>query len=161
LFFGQDQGGNLEFRSNLFPPRLVFLANNQRPLRWGNAPPMSKQPLYVSQRTARGLWQQYRVYADRIELPSIAFFHTMVISFEDIEKIEVIGPLVREIFKRGPRLGVKLDIADFNKHVALRKKSGIMRDFHFTPDDPEAFIAAFQSAREAHQARQQRVKSVL
>jgi len=46
-----------------------------------------EQPLYVSARSFRSLWQEYRIYTDRIELKS--FVGRKVIPAGDIVDIEV------------------------------------------------------------------------
>ena len=40
---------------------------------------------------------------------------------------------------------LKLDWADFFPHVSLHKQSGFFRDYRFTPDDPDAFVATVQA----------------
>ena len=50
---------------------------------------MNDTPLYATKRTARSLWQQYRIYHDRIELQAWILFHTVVVPVGEIRAIEV------------------------------------------------------------------------
>jgi hypothetical protein len=105
------------------------------------------QPLYVSARSFRNLWHQYRIYADRIELDS--FFGRKVIPAGDILEVEVRPPLVvgdifrGKGFKNG--LALKLDMADLCSHVAILRRSGLFRHIRFTPDDPDTFVRICKS----------------
>lgn len=102
----------------------------------------SEQPLYVSARSFRNLWQEYRIYTDRIELKS--FFGRKIIPAGDIIDIEVrprmvIGDLFRgKTFKES--LALKLDLADLYRHVAIHRRSGWLKYIRITPDDPETFV---------------------
>ncbi len=102
----------------------------------------AEQPLYVSARSFKNLWHQYRIYADRIELDS--FFGRKVIPAGDILEVEVRPPLVvgdifrGKGFKNG--LALKLDLADLYPHVAILRRSGWFRHIRVTPDDPETFV---------------------
>ncbi len=105
---------------------------------------LSKQtPLYVSKRSLKNLWQQYRIYPDRIELHCWTMFHTLKIPFREIKDIEI-----RSFFSSGDTsggrrwrsfFGLKLDMADLCRHIAITKKSGIMRCIVFSPDNPDEF----------------------
>jgi len=48
-----------------------------------------EQPIYVSRRTAASLWQEYRIFSDRLELQSWILFHTLLIPANEILDIEV------------------------------------------------------------------------
>jgi hypothetical protein len=101
-------------------------------------------PLYVSRRSARNFWQTYRIYPDRIELRF--WLRTLVVPREDLTGLAVRYPPVfpgrdDPVFFRI----LKLDWADFFRHVALDKNSGVFRQYRFTPDDPAAFVAAGQA----------------
>jgi membrane protein YdbS with pleckstrin-like domain len=50
---------------------------------------MNDTPIYVSRKTARSLWQQYRIYPDRLELQSWFLFHTVVVPADEIQAVEV------------------------------------------------------------------------
>ena len=108
---------------------------------------MCKQPLYVSKRSFRNLWQQYRIYADRIELGFCV--GRKVVPADDILDVEVrppvvIGDLLRgKGFARG--LALKLDLADFFRNVAIHRKSGWIKHIRFTPDDPDTFVQLCKS----------------
>jgi hypothetical protein len=43
-----------------------------------------EQPTYVSSRTVANLWQEYRIFPDRLELQSWFLFHTIVIPAREI-----------------------------------------------------------------------------
>lgn len=105
------------------------------------------QPVCRSRRTWRSLWQEYRVYHDRLELSSCV--GTMVIPVEEILEVEVRPALVIGDWFRGKGFGycwaLKLDLADLCRHVALHRTSGKMKRLRFSPDDPEAFVAACRS----------------
>jgi hypothetical protein len=106
-----------------------------------------EQPLYVSARSFRSLWQEYRIYTDRIELKS--FVGRKVILAGDILGIEVrprmvIGDLFRG---RGFKecLALKLDLADLYGHVAIHRRSGWFKYIRVTPDDPDTFVRICKS----------------
>jgi hypothetical protein len=105
------------------------------------------QPLYVSGRLFRNLWQQYRIYADRIELRSCV--GRKVIRAEDIIDVEVRPPVViGDLFRRkglAQSFALKLDMADFFRHVAIHCRSGWIKHIRFTPDDPDTFVSICKS----------------
>jgi hypothetical protein len=106
---------------------------------------MEQQPLYKSKRMFKNLWQEYRIFDDRVELATL--FKTITVPFEKVEGITVANSYkegVRLQLRRG--MGFKIDSADFYQHVVLDKTTGIFRSLAFTPDDPEAFRAALESA---------------
>jgi hypothetical protein len=98
---------------------------------------MNDTPIYISKRTGKGLWQEYRIYRDRLELQSWLLFHTVVVPAYGIQAIEARPP--------GAIWGVKLDNCNFCRHVLLIKKSGLFKRIGFSPDDPEKFVAVCQS----------------
>ena len=98
---------------------------------------MNDAPIYTSKRTGRNLWQEYRVYPNRLELQSWFLFHTIVIPVHEIVEIEVHPP--------GVIWGIKLDNCNFCHHVVVTKLSGLFKRIGFTPDDPEKFVAACRS----------------
>ena len=102
-----------------------------------------EQPLYVSRRTAASLWQEYRIYSDRLELQSWAFFHTVVIPARDILEIEVRPSVFGG--SKGITWGIKLDMADLHRHVLVRRKTGFSKRIAFTPDSPDEFVHICQS----------------
>ena len=98
---------------------------------------MGPHPLYKSERMFKNMWQEYRVFDDRVELATI--FKTLVIPFEQVNRVAVANP-----FRGWWRL--KLDWADFYKHIDLDKATGLFRHLAFTPDDPETFRATLEAA---------------
>jgi hypothetical protein len=100
-------------------------------------------PVYTSKRTAKNLGQQYRIYPDRLELQSWFLFHTLIVPASDIEWIEVRPSLAGGF--RGMTWGLKLDNADFCRHVLVKRISGLFSRVAFTPDNPREFAAVAQS----------------
>jgi hypothetical protein len=98
---------------------------------------MNGVPIYISKRTGRSLWQEYRIYPDRLELQSWFLFHTIVAPANEIQAVEV--------RPAGAIWGVKLDNCNFCRHVLLIKKSGLFKRIGFSPDDPGKFVAVCQS----------------
>jgi hypothetical protein len=103
---------------------------------------MDEQPLYESRRLFRNLWQRYRIYPDRIELRS--FVGSKTVPADDIVNVEVReSPVIGDLF-RGKglaySLALKLDLADFFRHVAIHRRAGWIRHIRITPDDPEEFV---------------------
>ena len=104
---------------------------------------MNQTPLYISKRTGRSLWQEYRVYRDRIELQSWFLFHTLVVPANEIQGVEVRPTIFRGW--AGLIWGIKLDNCNFCQHVLLTRKSGQFKRIGFCPDDPDKFVAACRS----------------
>jgi hypothetical protein len=109
------------------------------------------EPLYVSKRMPRNLWQEYRVFSDRIEIQCRLLLSTFVIPFDDIAEVSLSGALAIEIFraqawKGGPPC--KLDFVVFYTHIVVRRISGLFRNIRFTPDDPELFLSACRQAQQ-------------
>ena len=114
---------------------------------------MIDTPLYTSKRTAKSLWQQYRIYRDRIELQSWILLHTVVLPIDEIQAVKVrpsvFGGLMG--FTRGMKedlsdmWGIKIDFCDLCPHVLLRKKSGLFNAIGFSPDEPEKFAEICKS----------------
>ena len=108
---------------------------------------MSEEPLYVSRRLFRNLWQQYRIYADRVELQSSS--GKKVLPAEDILNVEVRPAMViADVFRgRGfsRSFALKMDLADLFRHVAIHRRSGWFKHLRFTPDDPETFVQICKS----------------
>jgi len=110
---------------------------------------MSDEPIYTSQSTVKSLWQEYRLYDDHMEFDTA--FGQMRILFDQIERLEVSESEVRGLVRgdlhlKGFRPALKLDWANFLEHVVVDKSEGRVRRVLFTPDDPEAFKAAFDEA---------------
>ena len=115
---------------------------------------MSDQLLYTSKCAAKSLWQEYRVYDDRVELDTL--LGTMTVPFEQVEGIEVAHSYLQgvRLQLRGLRPGIKLDWADLHEHVVLDKSTGLFRHVAFTPDNPEGFVAALEGALAKFRQRQ-------
>jgi hypothetical protein len=111
---------------------------------------MNDTPIYTSKRTGRSLWQEYRIYPDRLELQSWLLFHTVVVPANQIQAVEIRPPVVLADLLRGKGFlfalwALKIDNADCCRHVAIKRKSGFMKRIRFSPDDPEKFVAVCQS----------------
>lgn len=107
----------------------------------------TEEPIYISRRLFRNLWQQYRIYADRVELQ---FFHCRkIVSADDILDLEIRPAVVIADLFRGKgfarSFGLKMDLADFFRHVAIHRRSGWIKHLRFTPDDPEMFVQICKS----------------
>jgi hypothetical protein len=106
-------------------------------------------PIYVSERSAKNMWQEYRVYPEAVELRARLLFTTFVITAEDILDVKVVpGGFFWGLFHAAELsfwFAVKLDWADVCEHVWLHRKSGRMKNIRFTPDNPERFVAACRS----------------
>ncbi|HKK20878.1 MAG TPA: hypothetical protein VJ983_05340, partial [candidate division Zixibacteria bacterium] len=105
---------------------------------------MSETAVYISKSTARSLWQEYRIYPDRVEFATL--FGNISIPFDNIESIEVresdvAGLLKGDLQLKGFKPAIKLDWANFTEHVVLDKREGFCRRFLFTPENPEEFKA--------------------
>ncbi|MBL8861029.1 MAG: hypothetical protein JNK02_03375 [Planctomycetes bacterium] len=119
-----------------------------------------EEPLHRSKPTAKSLWQEYRLFPDRIELDSIPW-GTVRVPLEDVKAVAVRPPgVIFDLFRGDYGLGElmrapKLDLADLAEHVAL-EKTGFWKQFRFTPDDPVAFKAAVDRALAARRRTQER-----
>jgi hypothetical protein len=102
-----------------------------------------EQPVYISRRTAASLWQEYRIYSDRLELQSWVLFHTISIPAREILEIEVRPSVFSG--RKGFAWGVKLDNSDLCRHVLVRRKTGFWKRIAFTPDNPDEFARVCQS----------------
>ena len=99
---------------------------------------MKNYQTYVSKACAKSLWNEYRVYEDRVELKFWLFFKTFVISYENMISIALFDPP----FMKTKFWAFKLDWADFNQHVGIERKNGFMKHLRFTPQEPDKFVAA-------------------
>jgi len=104
---------------------------------------MNDTPLYVSKRMAKNLWQQYRIYRDRLELQSWILFHTVVVPTNEIQDVEVRPSVFSG--QKGFTWGIKIDNSDLCRHVLLTKKRGFFKRIGISPDDPEKFVEICQS----------------
>ena len=121
-------------------------------------PEAHEKPLHESKASAKNLWQTYRIFADRIEL-DLHVIGTIRVPFEAIEQVVRRPPMVVcDVFRGDYGLGEimrapKLDLADLAEHVAI-EKDGFWKQYRITPDDPEAFVEAFEKAHAAWKATQ-------
>ena len=100
-------------------------------------------PVLVSRRTPASLWQEYRIYSDRLELQSWFLFHTLVIPAPEILEIEVRPSIFGG--SRGLIWGIKLDNCNLCRHVLLKRKHGGFKRIGFTPDNPDEFVRVCKS----------------
>jgi hypothetical protein len=110
---------------------------------------MSDTPVFTSRSTVKSLWQEYRIYDDRVEFDT--HFGLMTVPFDHVERVEVSESEVRGLMRgdlhlKGFRPALKLDWANFLEHVVLDKSKGYVRRILVTPDDPEAFKQAMEDA---------------
>ena len=85
---------------------------------------MSDEALYVSPSTVRSLWQEYRIFKDRLEFAN--HLGTVTIPLDVIETVEVQESDVKGLFKGDLKLknfrpAIKLDWANFVEHVVIDK----------------------------------------
>jgi hypothetical protein len=110
---------------------------------------MSGALIYTSKSSIKSLWQEYRIYEDRLEFSTL--FGQMTIPLEQVERVEVSEPELKGLLKGDLHLkqfrpALKLDWANFVEHVDLDKSAGLIRRVLFTPDDPNAFKSALDQA---------------
>lgn len=107
------------------------------------------EPVYISKRSFKNTWQEYRVYPNRLELQFWLALHTIAIPFENIETIEIRPPFSAwDIFRgKGFKFSfpLKIDLSDIFVHIALKRKKGLLKHIRFTPDDPEKLLAIVKS----------------
>ena len=117
---------------------------------------MSGMPIYTSKSTVKSIWQEYRIYDDRLEFDTK--FGRMTIPFEHIERIEVSesevkGLLRGDLHLKNFRPAIKLDWANFLEHIVVDKSDGLVHRILFTPDDIEAFHRALEEALTVYRAK--------
>jgi hypothetical protein len=106
------------------------------------------RPLYVSKASARSLWQEYRIYPDRLELKFWVFLTTLKIPAEKIVDLKIVSPVFKNKEKQKLMAwfwGLFLDWAAFNRHVLIETRSYFIPFLHFTPDDPDKFVSTCSS----------------
>ena len=118
---------------------------------------MSDQPIYTSKSTIKSIWQEFRLYDDRIEFDT--HFGMMTVPLAHIEQVEISESEVRGLLRgdlhlKGFRPALKLDWANFVEHVVLDKNKGYIRRVLFTPDDLEAFKRAVDEALDRYRRKQ-------
>jgi hypothetical protein len=117
---------------------------------------MSETPQHTSKSTAKSLWQEYRIYSNRVEFDT--HLGKLTVPFEHIERIEISESEVRGLLRgdlhlKGFRPALKLDWANFLEHVVLDKSEGCIHRLLFTPDDLHAFKRALEDALERYRER--------
>ena len=118
---------------------------------------MSKKAIYTSICNVKSLWQEYRIYDNRVEFDTL--FGKMTILFDHIERVdisesEVKGLLKGDLHLKNFRPALKLDWANFLEHVVLDKNEGFIRRVLFTPDDPAEFNKVLNAALTRYQKNQ-------
>ena len=116
---------------------------------WKGVNDMNEKAIYTSLSTVKNLWQEYRIYENRLEFDT--HLGNMKIPFSHIEQIsisesDVQGLLKGDLHLKNFRPALKLDWANFLDHVVLDKSEGLIRRVLFTPDNPEAFKSALEEA---------------
>jgi hypothetical protein len=117
---------------------------------------MNETPVYTSKSTVKSLWQQYRVYDDRVEFDTR--FGKLTVPFEHIERVEVSesevkGLLRGDLHLKDFRPALKIDWANFLEHIVLDKSEGYVRRILFTPDDLAEFKNALDGALSRYRKR--------
>jgi len=85
---------------------------------------------------------EYCIYADRIELRCRFpfFLKTFAIKKDDLISIDIFEPpVIRTSF-----WALKIDLADLNEHVGIRRINGFFKELRFTPENPGEFVAKVQ-----------------
>ena len=106
--------------------------------------------IYQSKKKLRNLFQNYKVFEDKIEIGSKVALRTFKLTREDIDNIEIrppviIGDIIRRRYSIFTHLRtLKVDFADFHRHVVIEKNKGFLKQLRFTPDDPELFLEMCQ-----------------
>lgn len=109
------------------------------------------EPIYRSSAPKQSVAKSYAVYADRIELSLNLVDESLVIPLGDIVNVTLVPGGLSEIIlgtlkRRYPLLSLLwcmvLDLGITRPHILLKSRSGPIRYYRFTPEDPVAFIAA-------------------
>ena len=96
-------------------------------------------PLYESVPTKKSMGNKYSIYSDRIELKCRFPFvtKTLIIKKDDLISINTYKPpVIRTTFR-----ALKLDLADLNEHVGIKRKKGFFKQLRFTPENPKEFVS--------------------
>ena len=79
-----------------------------------------------------------------MELKSWLLLRTLVIPSADILNIEVRPRFVMFDLMRGKSLAfalaMKIDLSDLYTHVAIHRKSGLLKHIRITPNNPSEFV---------------------
>ena len=115
---------------------------NSRPLAQslsGDKMKSTDTSLYKSLPTKKSIGNEYSIYIDRIELRCRFPFlnKTLVVKKDDLISIEIFKPpVMRTTFR-----ALKLDLADINEHVGIKRKNGLFKQLRFTPENPKEFVS--------------------
>ena len=98
----------------------------------------SGDPLYQSAPAKKSMGNRYSIYSDRIELRCRFPFvtKTLVIKKDDLISIDTYKPPAL----RTTLWALKLDLADLNEHVGIKRKNGFFKQLRFTPENPKEFV---------------------
>ena len=110
---------------------------------------MSDTPVYTSVSTVKSIWQEYRIFDNRLEFDT--HLGKVTIPFEQVEWIEVSDSEVKGLMEgdlhlKNFRPAWKLDWANFLEHVVIDMSEGCIKRLLVTPDDPVAFKTALDEA---------------
>ncbi len=110
---------------------------------------MDDKIIYKSKSSFKSIWQEYRIYENRLEFDTLAGL--MIIPFEQISSIsvsesEIKGLLKGDLHLKDFKPALKLDWANFVEHVVLDKNTGKIKRLLFTPDDPQVFKTVLEEA---------------
>ncbi len=114
--------------------------------------PQQERPVFASRPTIKSVWQEYRIYSDRVEL-DLNLYGTIRVPLDDIATVAtrpkgVIFDVVRGDYGLKDMLRtLKLDWADLNEHVVIEREHGVFRQFRLTPEDPEEFVRQLEAVR--------------
>ena len=98
---------------------------------------MENNPIYVSKPHAKSLWNEYRIYKDRIELQSRQLFLKFVVPFDELHTINVYKPpVIKTTF-----WALKIDLADLYEHVGIKREKGWFKKIRFIPKNPKEFVS--------------------
>lgn len=114
---------------------------------------MTSPPILTSPSTVKSLWQEYRVYDDRVEFDT--HFGRLKVPFDSIERVDVRESDVKGLLRgdlqlKNFRPALKLDWANFVEHVVIDTSTGLLRRILFTPEDPAAFKDSLDRALEKY-----------
>jgi hypothetical protein len=117
---------------------------------------MNEMPIHTSPSVVKSLWQEYRIYADRVEFDT--HFGKMTVPFEHVEDVRVAESDVRGLLRGNLQLknfrpALKLDWANFREHIVLDTDGRFVQSILFTPEDVEDFHEALVAALDRFRAR--------
>lgn len=93
-----------------------------------------KNPIYISKACTKSLWNEYRIYQNRLKLQGRFYLKTFVIPYDELISIDIFKPPVL-------RWALKLDWAELFEHVGITRRKGWMEQIRFTPREPREFVS--------------------